>query len=68
MSNLQSNRSRREALTAEAVREIGTLLVAFTPLDAVFAPAPSGALGTVLLFVLFGLLLFLIGLRMEETP
>ena len=65
MSNIQSNRSRREALTAEAVREIGILLVAFAPLDAVFAAPRTDAFSTVLLFVLFGLLFFLIGLRME---
>jgi hypothetical protein len=63
----QTARTRIEALTAEAIREVGVLFVAFAPLDTVFAPSAPGTFAVALLFLLVGLPLFLIGLRMEST-
>ena len=59
-------RRRAKALRAEAVREVGVLLVAFSPLDAAFAPVGMRALMIGLIFLLGGLLLFSIGLMMER--
>ena len=50
----------------DAMREIGTLVLAFAPLDAVFSPEGSGSLGSVLLFVLLGLSFFLLALLLER--
>jgi hypothetical protein len=61
-----SYRVRADALKAEAVREIGVLLVAFSPLDAAFAPFGARTLLVGLIFLIGGLLLFGIGLKMER--
>ena len=65
MALSKRQRAKVEQLNAEAVREVGVLLVAFSPLDAAFA-GPGWAIGaTGLIFLLLGLLLFSIGTRME---
>lgn len=56
---------REHALTADAVREVGVLLVAFSPLDGVFAGTATSSLLFGLLFFLLGLLLFRMRLKME---
>ena len=58
-------RARVEELISEAYREVGVLLIAFAPLDAVFAGPGWGTSVAGLLFLLLGLLLFGIGTRME---
>jgi hypothetical protein len=50
----------------DAIREIGTLILAFAPLDAVFSPEGSGSLDSVLLFLLLGLSFFLLALLLER--
>ena len=47
------------------MREIGTLLIAFAPLDAALAERP-GKTGLLLLFMLFGVLLFMGSLLLER--
>jgi len=59
-------RARVDALTAEAVREVGVLLTAFAPLDMVFGSPGPRAVVTGLCFFLLGILLCSIGLRMER--
>jgi hypothetical protein len=51
--------------TEDAMREVGTLLVAFAPLDAVLTE--PGRRGYVLLFFLVGALLFLGSLLLERS-
>ena len=58
-------RVRVEELISEAYREVGVLLIAFAPLDAVFAGPGWVTSVAGLLFLLLGLLLFGIGTRME---
>ena len=66
MTARHPRRARESALIAEAVREIGILLIAFAPLDAVFAPA-EGSRSAGLFFALLGLVLFVIGLKLERS-
>jgi hypothetical protein len=61
-----SERHREEALTAEAVREVGVLLVALAPLDMAFGPATLHNVAIALSFILVGLFLFILGLRLER--
>ena len=49
----------------EAMREIGVLLMAFTPLDAAFTPGARMG-GRWLLFLSIGILLFVTALLMER--
>jgi hypothetical protein len=60
----QSTRTVAERIE-EAMREIGVLLVAFTPLDAAFTPGAQMG-GRWLLFLLIGILLFAMALLMER--
>jgi hypothetical protein len=64
VSNTQ--RARQGALIAEAVREVGVLLVAFSPLDLAFADSGSRPMIAALTFFVIGLVLFGIGLRLER--
>jgi len=50
----------------DAMGEIGTLILAFTPLDAVFSAEGGRRLGSVLLFLLLGLSFFLSALLLER--
>jgi hypothetical protein len=50
----------------EIVREIGTLLVAFAPLDSAFAPRGVNELRTMLTFVLVGILFIAVSLQSER--
>ena len=54
-----------EERIVEAMREVGVLLVAFAPLDAAFSGGPR-ALSWLLLFLSFGLLLFVGALVLER--
>ena len=58
-------RSVRERLE-EALREIGVLLLAFTPLDATLNRAPGQPRGAILYFVAIGLCLFGVAILMEH--
>ena len=49
----------------DAMREVGTLLIAFAPLDAALAERP-GRTGLLLLFMAFGVLLFIGSLLIER--
>ena len=49
----------------DAIREVGTLLIAFAPLDAALAERP-GSTGLLLLFMVFGVLLFIGSLLIER--
>jgi hypothetical protein len=49
----------------DAMREIGTLILAFAPLDAVFSTDGGGRPRSVLLFILWGLSFFLGALLLE---
>ena len=49
----------------DAMREVGTLLIAFAPLDAALAERP-GRTGLLLLFMLYGVLLFIGSLLLER--
>jgi hypothetical protein len=49
----------------DAMREVGTLLIAFAPLDAALAERP-GSTGLLLLFLAFGVLLFIGSLLIER--
>ncbi|MFI5312179.1 MAG: hypothetical protein ACHQQ3_13145 [Gemmatimonadales bacterium] len=50
----------------DAMREIGTLILAFTPLDAVFSTEGGGRGRPFLLFLLWGLSFFLGALLLER--
>ena len=50
---------------ADAMREVGTLLIAFAPLDAALVERP-GRTGLLLLFMIFGVLLFIGSLLIER--
>ena len=65
MASTTNQRAREDALTAEAIREIGVLLVALAPLDFGFGSFSARTALVALSFVLAGVLLFRIGLRME---
>jgi hypothetical protein len=56
--------SERERIE-EALREIGTLLMTFAPLDAAVNPKESG--GRLLIFFVIGLIVFLLALRLERS-
>jgi hypothetical protein len=58
---------REDALWAEALREVGILLVALAPLDFAFGDFAlrSGLITAIL--VLIGILFFHAGIRMERT-
>jgi len=56
--------SQRERIE-DALREIGTLLMTFAPLDAAINPSESG--GRLLIFFLIGLIVFLLALRLERS-
>jgi hypothetical protein len=56
--------SQRERIE-DALREIGTLLMTFAPLDAAVNPAESG--GRLLIFFVIGLIVFLLALRLERS-
>ena len=47
------------------MREVGTLLIAFAPLDAALAERP-GKTGLLLLFMIVGVLLFMVSLLLER--
>jgi len=47
------------------LREIGTLLMTFAPLDAAVNPKESG--GRLLIFFVIGLIVFLLALRLERS-
>ena len=49
----------------DAMREVGTLLIAFAPLDAALAERP-GKTGLLLLFMIVGVLLFIVSLLIER--
>jgi hypothetical protein len=49
----------------DAMREVGTLLIAFAPLDAALAERP-GRTGLLLLFMTFGVLLFIVSVLIER--
>jgi hypothetical protein len=49
----------------EGFREIGILVVAFTPIDAIFTPESDYRAQSVVLFLTYGILLFVLALVME---
>ena len=49
----------------DALREVGTLVIAFTPLDAAFSQT-GNRVGRLLLFGLYGLVLFIGALWLER--
>jgi len=49
----------------DAMREVGTLLIAFAPLDAALAERP-GSTSLLLLFMTFGVLLFIVSVLIER--
>ena len=49
----------------DAMREVGTLLIAFAPLDAALAEQ-RGKTGLLLLFMIVGVLLFLVSVLIER--
>jgi hypothetical protein len=49
----------------EAIREIGILLMAFAPLDGALMPIPEAQRQILLLFVVGGILLFVLGALCE---
>jgi hypothetical protein len=49
----------------DALREIGTLLMTFAPLDAAINPGESGA--RLLIFFFIGLIVFVLALRLERS-
>ncbi len=49
----------------DAMREVGTLVIAFAPLDAAFAEGAERA-GLLLLFAIYGVLLFVGSLWLER--
>lgn len=49
----------------EAIREIGILLMAFAPLDGALMPMPETQRQNLLLFVLGGILLFVLSVLLE---
>jgi hypothetical protein len=55
---------RREAMIADAIREVGVLFVTFAPLDLAFQGSPNPPVAAALIFFLAGVLLFGVGLRM----
>jgi hypothetical protein len=59
----KKRRLRRRIL--EALREIGILLMAFAPLDGALVPMAETQRGILLLFVLGGILLFVLGVLGE---
>jgi hypothetical protein len=63
MPNRSETKAAFERLE-DAMREIGTLLVAFAPMDAVLAE--PGRRGLVLIFCLVGVLLFMGSLWLER--
>jgi len=48
----------------DALREVGVLLIALTPLDVAFSDAPA-PVGTAMFFLSIGLLLFVLSLFIE---
>ncbi|MEA3245581.1 MAG: hypothetical protein U9Q74_05440 [Gemmatimonadota bacterium] len=62
----KERRAREDALTAEAIREVGVLLVALAPLDLTFGNVSLRTVVGALFFVLLGLYCFRVGLRMER--
>jgi hypothetical protein len=62
LSQLRSALDRIE----EALREIGVLIVALTPLDAAFTPENRDLRQRALSFVLIGILFFVAALLMER--
>jgi hypothetical protein len=50
----------------DGMREVGTLLIAFAPLDAAFSVASPHLVGLVLLFLCLGALLFVAAMTSER--
>lgn len=61
MSGVKTVQERLE----DAMREVGTLLIAFAPLDAALAERP-GSTSLLLLFMTFGVLLFIVSVLIER--